>query len=68
MIVCMSRRICVDLHNEIVKLRPEWHNEDDEKGFVKVVMTGPASGPKEWRDHIRNKIRRKRIGDNCEAS
>jgi type I restriction enzyme R subunit len=64
MIVCMSRRICVDLHNEIVKLRPEWSNEDDENGFVKVVMTGSASDPKEWQQHIRNKLRRKRIGDN----
>lgn len=64
MIVCMSRRICVDLHTEIAKLRPEWYNEDDEKGFVKVVMTGSASDPKEWQQHIRNKLRRKRIGDN----
>jgi len=64
MIVCMSRRICVDLDNEIAKLRPEWVNEDDEKGFLKVVMTGSASDPKEWQAHIRNKLRRKRIGDN----
>jgi len=64
MIVCMSRRICVDLHNEIVELRPSWYNEDDEKGFAKVVMTGSASDPKEWQGHIRNKVRRKRIGDN----
>jgi type I restriction enzyme R subunit len=64
MIVCMSRRICVDLHTEIAKLRPEWCNEDDEKGILKVVMTGSASDPKEWQQHIRNKLRRKRIGDN----
>jgi type I restriction enzyme R subunit len=64
MIVCMSRRICVDLHNEIAKLRPEWLNEDDERGFLKVVMTGSASDPKDWQAHIRNKLRRKRIGDN----
>lgn len=64
MIVGMSRRICVDLQNEIVKLRPEWHNQDDEKGALKVVMTGSASDPKEWQEHIRNKARRKRIGDN----
>lgn len=64
MIVGMSRRICVDLQNEIVKLRPEWHSEDDEKGALKVVMTGSASDPKEWQEHIRNKARRKRIGDN----
>ena len=64
MIVCMSRRICVELYNEIVKLRPEWENSDDDKGVIKVVMTGSASDPKEWQEHIRNKIRRKRIGDN----
>jgi type I restriction enzyme R subunit len=64
MIVCMSRRICFDLHKEIVNLRPDWHNEDDEKGFIKVVMTGSASDPREWQQHIRNRLRRKRIGDN----
>jgi len=64
MIVCMSRRICVDLYNEIIKIRPEWHNEDDDKGFIKVVMTGSASDPKEWQQHIRNKRKRKAIGDN----
>ncbi len=63
-IVCMSRRICVDLHNEIVKLRPGWYDKDDEKGILKVVMTGSASDPKEWQEHIRNKVRRTRIGDN----
>ncbi len=64
MIVCMSRRICIDLYNEIVKLRPHWHSDDDDKGFIKVVMTGSASDPKEWQPHIRNKQRRKQIGDN----
>ncbi|MEM3370930.1 MAG: type I restriction endonuclease subunit R [Candidatus Woesearchaeota archaeon] len=64
MIVCMSRRICIDLYNEIIKLRPAWHNEDDDKGFIKVVITGSASDSKEWQKHIRNKVRRKKIGDN----
>ncbi|UZE93708.1 MAG: type I restriction endonuclease subunit R [Candidatus Pacearchaeota archaeon] len=64
MIVCMSRRICVDLYNEIIRLRPRWHNKDDNKGFIKVVMTGSASDPKEWQEHIRNKNRRKQVGDN----
>ncbi len=64
MIVCMSRRICADLYNQIAKLKPDWLNKDDEKGILKVVMTGSASDPKEWQEHIRNKIRRKRIGDN----
>ena len=63
-IVGMSRRICVELYNEITRLKPEWHNEDDDKGFIKVVMTGSASDPKEWQQHIRNKKRRKQIGDN----
>jgi len=58
MIVCMSRRICVDLYNAIVKLRPEWHNEDDEKGAIKIVMTGSASDVLDFQPHIRNKIRR----------
>lgn len=64
MIVCMSRRICVDLHNAIIKLRPDWSTKEDERGKVKIVMTGSASDPKEWQEHIRNKIRRKKIGDN----
>ena len=58
MIVCMSRRICVELYNEIVRLRPEWHHEDDDKGVIKVVMTGSASDPPELRKHVRNKDRR----------
>jgi type I restriction enzyme R subunit len=62
-VVCMSRRICVDLINAIAKLRPSWIDKDDEKGSVKVVMTGSASDPKEWQEHIRNKARRKKLGD-----
>ena len=63
MIVCMSRRICVDLYNAIVKLKPEWHNEDDDKGLLKVVMTGAASDPVEWQQHIRNKKRREELAN-----
>ncbi|MCE5268432.1 MAG: type I restriction endonuclease subunit R [Planctomycetaceae bacterium] len=62
MIVCMSRRICVELYNEIVKLRPRWHNADDKKGVIKIVMTGSASDPADWQQHIRNKRRRKGLG------
>jgi len=58
MIVCMSRRIAVDLYNAIVKLRPAWHADDDEKGAIKVVMTGSAADKLEWQPHIRNKPRR----------
>ena len=58
MVVCMSRRICVDLYQELVRLRPDWHDDDDDKGSIKVVMTGSASDPLEWQPHIRNKARR----------
>ena len=58
MVVCMSRRICVKLYDEIVKLRPDWHSADDNAGAVKIVMTGAASDPQEWQQHIGNKARR----------
>lgn len=58
MVVCMSRRICVKLYDEIIKLHPDWHSDDDNAGAVKIVMTGAASDPKEWQQHIGNKTRR----------
>jgi type I restriction enzyme, R subunit len=60
MVVCMSRRICVALYDAIVKLRPDWHSENDEDGALKVVMTGAATDPLEWQQHIgkRQKARR----------
>jgi type I restriction enzyme R subunit len=63
MIVCMSRRICIELHNEIVKLRPEWYHRDDDKGAIKVIMTGSASDDVRWQEHIRTKPRRRALGD-----
>jgi type I restriction enzyme R subunit len=61
MIVCMSRRICVDLYEAIRKLRPDWHHSDDDKGAIKIVMTGSASDALEWQQHIRNKTRREAL-------
>ena len=61
MIVCMSRRICMDLYRELTRLRPDWHDEDDDKGRIKVVMTGAASDPPDWQPHIRNKPRREAL-------
>jgi len=75
MIVCMSRRICVELYNAIAKIRPWWHQTDDDlpaqhgeaaqqagKGLVmKIVMTGSASDPLDWQMHIRNKSRREEL-------
>jgi type I restriction enzyme, R subunit len=63
MIVCMSRRICVDLYHALIKLRPHWHHNDDDKGFIKVVMTGSAGDPLEWQPHIRNKLHREAIAN-----
>jgi type I restriction enzyme R subunit len=58
MIVCMSRRICVALYDQIIKLRPDWHSADDNTGAIKIVMTGAASDPPAWQQHIGGKARR----------
>ena len=63
MVVCMSRRICVALYRELVRLRPDWHHEDDDKGNLKVVMTGAASDPPDWQPLIRNKARREALAN-----
>ncbi len=63
MVVCMSRRICVDLYGELVRLRPDWHKENDDSGIIKVVMTGSASDPSDWQAHIRNKLRREALAN-----
>jgi type I restriction enzyme R subunit len=60
LVVCMSRRICVELYEAIRKLRPNWHHDDDLRGGLKVVMTGSASET-EWQMHIRSKARREEI-------
>ncbi len=68
MIVCMSRRICVDLYDEIVKLRPDWHSDDLDKGKIKVVMTGSAADNERIQKHVGGKVRRdtlaRRMKDN----
>jgi len=58
LIVCMSRRICVEMYKAITALRPDWHSDDDARGRIKVVMTGSASDPPDWQPHVRNKQRR----------
>ena len=63
MVVCMSRRICVGLYKELVRLRPDWHDDSDDKGSIKVVMTGSASDPTEWQQHVRNKARREALAN-----
>ena len=58
MLVCMSRKICVDLYDEIIKLRPDWHSDDVNKGKIKIVMTGTASDNERLQVHIGGKQRR----------
>ncbi|MEG2936112.1 MAG: type I restriction endonuclease subunit R, partial [Clostridium sp.] len=68
MVVCMSRRIAVNLYDEIVNLRPDWHDEDVNKGKIKVVMTGSAADTDNLQKHVGGKQRRdtlaKRMKDN----
>jgi type I restriction enzyme, R subunit len=61
MVVAMSREICVHLYNEIIALRPDWHNEDPELGSIKVIMTGSASDKALLRPHIYPKQVKKRM-------
>jgi type I restriction enzyme R subunit len=66
MIVCMSRRICVEMYNAIIKLRPEWasgpNDGDTSKPYVaKIVMTGSAEDGPDWQQHIRNKDKRRKL-------
>ena len=61
MVVCMSRRICIDLYRELARLRPAWCDEEDSRGALKVVMTGKASDPPDWQRHIGSKARREAL-------
>lgn len=61
MIVGMSRDICVHLYNEIIKIKPEWHSDDPEKGQIKIVMTGSASDKALLRPHIYDGKTKKRL-------
>jgi len=58
MVVCMSRRICVEMYNALIRLRPDWHSEDDTTGVVKIVMSGTKSEKPDWQIHFRSKAQR----------
>jgi type I restriction enzyme R subunit len=68
MVVCMSRRICVELYDAITALRPSWHHPDDDKGLIKIVMTGSASDPQAFQPHVRNKARRELLANRFKDS
>lgn len=61
MIVCMSRRIAIDLYKEIIALRPDWHSDDLMGGKIKVVMTGSSSDPADWQQYIGTKSTRETL-------
>ncbi|MGB4117020.1 MAG: type I restriction endonuclease subunit R [Polaromonas sp.] len=61
MVVAMSRDICAHLYNEIIRLRPDWHDADPEKGAIKIVMTGSASDKALLRPHIYSAQVKKRL-------
>jgi len=63
MIVCMSRRIAVELYEEIIKVRPDWHDKDLKNGAIKVVMTSSSADPENWQMHNTTKENRKTLGD-----
>lgn len=63
MIVCMSRRIAVELYDEIVKIRPDWHADDKDKGAIKIIMTSASSDPASWQIHNTSKQDRRDIAD-----
>ncbi len=63
MVVCMSRRICVELYKAITALQSRWHHSEDDKGAIKVVMTGSATDSLDWQQHIRNKPRREALAN-----
>ncbi len=63
MIVCMTRDICVRMHDILTSLRPDWYHPDDDRGVIKVVMTGSAADGPEWDRHVRNKRRRKELAN-----
>lgn len=67
MVVAMSRRIAVELYEEIIKLRPDWHSNDKKKGVIKVVMTSSSSDPESWQKHHTTKEERKQLGERLKS-
>ena len=61
MVVAVSRRVCVDLYNQIIALRPEWHSDDVNGGAIKIVMTGAAGDPPEFQPHLYSREEKKTL-------
>ena len=67
MVVTMSRDIAARLYEAIRTLRPDWHDVDDERGAMKVVVTGTNEDPEPLRNHVRTKAARKRLAERFKA-
>lgn len=63
MIVAMSRRIAVELYNEIIKIKPEWNSENLNEGSIKVIMTAVSSDGPVMAKHHTTKNQRKTLAD-----
>jgi len=63
MIVTMSRRIAAELYQSIIELRPEWHNDDPQKGVLKVVMTSNSADGPEISKHHTTKVQRRALAE-----
>ena len=68
MIVCMTRQIVVDLYDQIVKIRPQWHSDDLMKGKIKVVMTSTTDDPESFQPHATTKKQRKELASRIKDS
>ena len=68
MIVCATRRICVDIHDMLKQRHPEWYSENDSEGVMKVIMTGSAADSDVWGEHIRSGRRRMDLGNRFKDS
>lgn len=61
MVVCMSRRIAIEMYKEIVELKPEWHSEDIDDGAIKIIMTSSSTDPLDWQPFSTTKEEKKRL-------
>lgn len=61
MVVCMTRQIAVNLYQEIINIRPDWHDDELMKGAIKIVMTSSSDDPESFQPHHTSKEDRKKL-------
>jgi len=60
-IVCATRKICADLYEQIIEIKPDWHHDDIRKGKIKVVYTGGPDDSEPIQRHVRRPSQNKLI-------